>query len=461
MPGPEPDDIFENASPLDFRYKDPQARKFTSENAAIDYQKRVEVALVGTLEDRGIAPEGVNQEIETACNDVTTKEVYDEEGKVRHNIRALVNCIQRRVTLRARPFVHRIATSYDIIDPANIARYKDLTLGVTIPSLTKLEGVLIDLAIGDADTLQIGRTHGQHAVPITFGFAIAQYVSRLGGSIVHMRALVDELEGKFSGAAGAYNATSLLIDDPENFEAEVLAKMGLKPAEISTQIVPPEPAIRLVGEYVISLGVMANLADDMRNLQRTEIGEVGEKFEENQVGSSTMPQKQNPLNFENSKGIWKKVMPGLVTLYMNQISEHQRDLTGSSGDRWTYEMMELVVSVTKRMTRTMGGLQVNKANMLRNFRMTGDQVNAEAYHILLATQGHPDSHEVMRRLSLEARRKEVPVWDLAFADPDLRPYLNRMSVNQRAILADPSKYVGIAAQKARAVAQNWKARLNI
>lgn len=292
---------FDNLSPIDYRYWDEEVAKYLSENGFTRYKLLLELALVRVLSRRGICPEEVVKEVEAACGQVTTAEIYEEENRIRHDIRALVNCVRAKVSESAKPYIHMTATSYDIIDSANAVRYKEVVEKVLVPSLTELEGVLINTTLREAETLQVGRTHGQHAVPITFGFALAGYVSRLGGSIQTLKALATKLPGKFSGAVGAYNASSLFFDDPEGFEAEVLAELGLTPAEHSTQIVPPEALTRLFCEVTIAAGVLANLSDDMRNLQRTEIGEVSEEFEAAQVGSSTMPHKRNPWNFENVK----------------------------------------------------------------------------------------------------------------------------------------------------------------
>lgn len=454
-------DQFDNLSPLDYRYWDEEVAQHLSENAFTRYKCRVEYALAKTFWRRDSCSTQVLDEIQHACTTVTTNEVYEEEKRIHHDIRALVNCICRKVSDEAKRFVHLAATSYDIIDTANAARYKDVVTHVLVPSLLKLESVLINHALNYEETPQAGRTHGQHAVPITFGFAVAGYISRLGGSIEALKDLSQKLVGKFSGAVGAYNALSLLVDDPEVFEAQVLAELGLKPAEHSTQIVPPEPLARLLCEVTFAGGIMANLADDMRHLQRTEIGEVGEKFEEGQVGSSTMPQKQNPINFENAKSLWKAEMPRMVTVFMDQISEHQRDLTNSASARTYPEMFAYVVSMAKRLAKTMEKLQVNLANVEKNFLMQKDFVIAEPLYILLAAHGHPDAHEKVRALTLTARQKGISLQKAVNGNPEMQPYLSKMTPYQLQVLQDLRHYNGIAAQKAASIAVEWKEKLGL
>ncbi len=454
-------DQFDNISPIDYRYWDKDVAKYLSENGFTRYKLLVELALVRVLNRRGICTKAAVKEVEAACNQITTAEVYKEEDRIRHDIRALVNCIRAKISDTAKPFVHMTATSYDIIDPANAARFRDVVQEVLIPSLVGLGKTLITTALREAETVQIGRTHGQHAVPITFGFALAGYVSRLGGSIEKLKLLAAELPGKFSGAVGAYNASSLFFDDPEEFEIEVLAELGLSPAEHSTQIVPPEMLTRLLCEVTIAAGILANLSDDMRNLQRTEIGEVGEEFEAAQVGSSTMPQKQNPINFENAKSLWKVVMPRIITVFMDQLSDHQRDHTNSASARTYGEIIAYVVSTAKRLTRTMKKLAVNRANLQKNIELTKGGIAAEPLQLILSALGHPDAHEKLRKLTLQAQRESRPLEEMVDSDAEMKDYLKKITPYQRQIISNPSIYTGIAAKKAKAIARRWQKKLKL
>ena len=452
----EEQSIFDNISPIDYRYRDEENAWYLSENASTEYKLMMEEALINAFHRRTFCSGEVVKEIQAACDEIRTAEVYEEEDRIHHDIRALVNCIRAKVSDSAKPYVHMTATSYDIIDSANAARYKDAVENVLIVSLLDLEKVLIEITLREADTLQIGRTHGQHAIPITFGFAMAGFVSRLGNCIQTLKRLAAELPGKFSGAVGAYNALFLFFNDPERFEESVLDELGLKPAEHSTQIVPPEALIRLFCEVTLTVGVLANLADDMRNLQRTEIAEVGEEFEANQVGSSTMAHKRNPINFENVKSSWKVIMPRIITLFMDQISEHQRDLTNSMSGRTYGEMIAYAVLTTKRLTRTMKKLVVDNDSLQRNFAMQARLIVAEPLYLILAVLGHPDAYEKVCTLIVKARAEDQTLENIITYDAEMREYLEKMTPHQRMILAHPDYYVGIAAKKAQQIATRWK-----
>lgn len=442
-------DVFESISPIDYRYWDKEVAEYLSENGFMRYKLIAEHALVKVLFRRGVCSEEVVNEVREACNLVSTGEVYQEEKRIGHDIRALVNSICSKVSPEVKPYVHRMATSFDISDSANAARYKDVVRYVLVPLLLELQEVLAQIAFRESETLQIGRTHGQHAVPITFGFAISQYVYRIQDSIEMLEYLVEKIPGKFSGAVGAYNSLSLFFDDPEQFEREFLEELGLVRARQSTQVVPPEPLLRVLNEVVIISGVLANLSDDMRNLQRTEIGEVGERFDADQVGSSTMPQKRNPINFENSKSLWKIVLPRIITAFMDQISEHQRDLTNSASARTYGEIIAYTVSTIKRLIRTMRKLVVDPENLEKNFAMQKDFIPAEPLYLILSSLGHPDAHEKVRKLTLKMQEEGLTLREAVLFDPSMCSYIRKMTEEQRRVLTDPSEYTGKAGEIAR------------
>lgn len=460
-------DLFDSISPLDHRYYASAPELFRrlssylSESATIRYQARVEAALVRALSRMGLCSAAVADEVERACEAVVPAEVYREEEKTRHNIRALVNVIRSKVSDEAKPFVHFTATSVDIMDTARALQLRDVAQDVAIPLLKQLERLWIDLARREAYTVQAGRTHGQHAVPITFGFAVAEYVSRLGNRIEALCRAAENLKGKMAGAVGAYNASRLFFDDPVAFEKEILGSLGLSAADHATQIVQPEFVVDYMHAVASAFGVLANFADDIRHLQRTEIGEVGEAFEADQVGSSTMPHKRNPWNFEHVKSLWKVFVPRMMTLYMDQISEHQRDLTNSASGRFAVEMVAGLCAAADRLIKVSRKLVVDRTRMERNFAATAGFVIAEPLYILLAAAGHPDAHEAVRRLTLRVEAGEGELWQLATQSEELAPYLEQLSDAQVKILKDPANYVGVAAQRTLAVCDYWERRLEL
>jgi adenylosuccinate lyase len=453
----------DTVSPLDYRYYGPSERlrpkvhPYLSEAGNLRYFLRVEAALAHGLARAGVCTPAQADEIAEACQAVTFEEVHAEEEKTQHNVRALVNVIARRVSPAARPFIHLGATSSDVWDTATALRLRDFTRAVLLPELLELERALIALAREHRDTVQIGRTHGQHAVPITFGFAIAQYVDRVGARIVEIKRAADAQRGLLSGAVGAYNALSVIVPDPLALEREVMARLEIEPAPISTQIAPPEPLTDLVHAVLSCFGVLANFADDMRHLARTEIGEVRERFISTQVGSSTMPHKQNPWNFEHVKSMWKEFAPRMAAVYANQISEHQRDLTNTASARFVPEIFVGFLDAVDRMVGLVRSTDVNPERMEANLRLSKGVVVAEPLYILLALRGAGHAHELSRTIALEAGKSGRSVLAVAAEHPEAAPALAALSEAERRVLDEPERhYTGLAAQKVDQVCDRWE-----
>ena len=458
-----PEHVAWTVSPLDYRYYGasdklyPKVFPYLSEEANLRYFLRVEAALTLGLAEQGVCSSADAEEIARACDLVTFEEVHEEEKKTDHNVRALVNCVARHCGPSARPFIHLGATSSDVWDTATALRLRDFTRDVLLPELRELLRALIDLSREHRDTVQIGRTHGQHAVPITFGFAVAQYVDRVGGRIVEVERAADAQRGLLSGAVGAYNAMSVVVKDPLALEQSVMAKLGIEPARLSTQIAPPEPLADLVHAVLSTFGVLANLADDMRHLQRTEIAEIKERFLATQVGSSTMPHKQNPWNFEHVKSMWKEFAPRMAAVYANQISEHQRDLTNTASTRFVPEIFVGFLDALDRMTGLVRSTDVNADRMQANLAMSRGQFVAEPLYILLALKGVGHAHEVSRKLSIAARERGVSVLEAAKDEPEAQVAFAKLSDQERAILAEPTRhYTGLAATKVDQTCDYWE-----
>ncbi len=461
---------FDAASPLDARYYLADAefferlRPFVSEGAQVQYLGRVEVALAEVLVEAGVCRREHAAEIADACRRVTPEEVYEEERRIQHNIRALINCLRNKISPAARPFVHLFATSADIMDTARALCLRDVTGSVLLPDLVELTRKLIAMARAHADTPQMGRTHGQHAVPITFGFALALYVSRLGQRIEVIRQTAANLRGKFAGAVGAYNALSLLRPQhPEELEAALMTKLGLKAPEISSQVVQPEYTADFIYALASTWGILANLADDARHLQRSEIRELrdtkAESAQSAVVGSSTMPHKINPKDFENVKSLWKAYIPRIVTVLMDQISEHQRDLTNSASMRFVTEFVTAFAYGVRRTTGALDAVEPDAARMREVLEAGKDPVTAEPLYLLLSLAGHPDAHEEARVLSRRARAQGIALAQIIRTEPALQKYLKQLTPEQRAVLDDPATYLGAASQRTRAICDEWERRL--
>jgi len=460
--------IYLNISPLDQRYWVANNELFNSlaeylsESSAIRYMVKAELALLRVyireyLDKRADLLAAVDE----LADLIHPEEVEAEERLTNHNVKALVNVIQRRLPDELKPWVHMGATSADMTETSIAMRIRDGMRKVVIPLLLDLLDACITIAEREADTSQAGRTHGQLAVPITFGFAIAEYVSRLGQSLVELERRSRDLRGKLSGAVGAYNAIALVSRNPEELEAAYLHELGLGSPDYSNQLVEPEHLLRLLLELNTAFGIIANLADDLRHLQRSEIGEISEGFEAEQVGSSTMPQKRNPWNCEHVKSLWKAFSPRVLTFYLDQISEHQRDLTNSASGRFAAEYIAGFAAAAARMNGILRKLVIRRDRMAMNLRSVGDEILAEPCYILLAISGIEDAHEKIRRVTLAADSSGRSIRDVLKEDePDLWKTLSsalesRLGRSVEDFFDNPAEYRGLASLKARMIARRY------
>jgi adenylosuccinate lyase len=448
---------YDAIDPVDGRYFDKEVAQYLSERSRIAYQAYVETALAYTLADYGVCSAEIAAKIESGAHQVIAEAVAEEEKTTKHDVKALVNIIKSHIDDEAKPFVHFGATSYDIVATALSLQLRDGVMEVVLPRLIALEKTLLDLTKKYSSTVQIGRTHGQHAVPITFGFAVAEYVNRLGENIESLKELSGILPGKFSGAVGAYNALSLFIDDPFSFESSILQKLNLPTAAYSTQIIPADTYVRLIDELAISAGVMANLSHDMRHLQRTEIAEVRESFDPNQTGSSTMAHKRNPWNFENVISMSKEVTAQIVNANLNLSSEHQRDLTDSASARFYGVVLALVASMAKRLDSVMAKLEVDEENMQKNLYLSGGAIAAEPFYLLLEKYGHVEAHETSKKLAHQALEEKNTLFEVVSTDEEISDYFNKFSDAEKQIIKEPEiRYTGLSEAKALKIYEIWQ-----
>jgi len=202
---------------------------------------------------------------------------------------------------------------------------------------------------------------------------------------------------------------------------------------------------------------MSNLAHDMRHLQRTEIGEVRERFEPGQTGSSTMAHKRNPWNFENVVSMWKEVTSQTINARLNISSEHQRDLTDSASSRFYVIIPASVVAMATRLNTIMNKLEVDEENMQRNLQLTGGAIAAEPLYLLFEKYGHTTAHEKSKALAHSAMESGTPLVDVITADAEATEYWNKFTGQEKQIITQPEKYyIGRAAEKARRIAKNWR-----
>ncbi|MFN7181749.1 MAG: lyase family protein [Planctomycetota bacterium] len=389
---------YNNISPLDSRYKEFSPSLYNnfveifSENGFLKYCAKVEFALLETLQEFNICPKAPLQDIE-----ISISQVYEEEKRTEHQQSALVNVIRRKVPDNIKPYVHLFATSFDIVDTARALQLKDFVKKIFSPLAGDFINILIELAQQYKSAVQIGRTHGRFAEPITFGFYLVNFLDRFGRVFKDVHNRTNNLCGKLSGAVGSFAALTLTDRNPLEIEESFLKKLGLQPnpLHLSTQIVHPESVISLLLEFAKGFTILANIADDFRHLMRSEINEIIVEKEKNTIGSSTMPHKINPKDFEQIKSLWKKFLPQVLTFFMDEISEHQRDLTNSASGRFIGEFLYAFSYSLEKMTRILKNLHFNFKSAQENLRKAKGEIFAEPLYISLALSGEKAPYQLV------------------------------------------------------------------
>lgn len=452
------------------RYQPIQMTPFFGYDNLYSTVAEVEIANLQVLADIEVIPTEtiklLTDEIIEQLKDISTTTVDEIERKItKHDIRAWVRRAQEIVPVDLTKWIHLLLTSYDPIDTGRSLQYQRAYFKCLRPTLIYVVELYAGLIKRFAGTLQIGRTHGQHAVPITAGFWLATILNRIIFNWQQMELHANGLVGKISGPVGAYNSQIVLGIESKcgeiPFEERVLMKLGIKPAPISTQIVPPEPLAYFLYACCMMSAALGQFGRDCRQLMRSEIGEVAESFEKNQVGSSTMAHKRNPISFENLEGTWLKTKNELGKVMDTLISEHQRDLVGSSIARDFPTILINLQQQLNTLTRKndqgvpfLDRLIIDEESCLKNFSMNSDLITSEPIYIALQMAGYQgDAHHLVNHTLVPIAKKKgeslmKTLEEVAETQRNVKEALARIPEEVAESLWYPERYTGKAKERA-------------
>lgn len=370
---------------------------------------------------------------------VKVERVKEIEKEIKHDIASLVRALAE-VCGDSGAFVHLGATSYDIVDTANALQIKQATKLIE-NKLHDLKNILQKKSSQHKDTLMMGRTHGQHALPITLGFKFAVWGYEINRQIYRLRNCYDRvLVGKISGAVGTQAG---LGKHAERIQEIVMKKLELFPAEISTQIVQRDRYAELVSILGLISASLENFASEIRELQRPEIGELFEAFEaKKQVGSSTMPHKRNPETCERVCGLARIIRSLIIPSYENIITWHERDLTQSSCERFIFpEVCILTDYLLCLMISVIVNLKVDSKQMLYNMVLTQGRNMSEAVMMRLTEKGisRQVAHELLRKLTITSEVENRNFKEILLENEIISKNLSENEINSA---LDPKNYLG-------------------
>lgn len=421
--------------PLDWRYGSEEMRRLFRVGELVRRYIDVEVAIMAGLEEAGLAPRGCAEALLECSRGLGASEVYAMEAVLGHDIASLAYILGERCGECGR-YVHLGATSYDVVDTAWALVLRD-ALAMLRRKLARVVEELSRLAVEHRDTLMVGRTHGQHALPITLGFKLANYVYELSRSYERLCELERRLvRSKISGAVGTMAGW---LGRGLTVERVASERLGLEPHAITTQVAPRDGFAELVADLAILASQLDRFALEVRELSRTEIGEVYES--EPRVGSSAMPHKRNPVTAERISGLARIARSLCVAALENVPLMHERDLTNSSSERMLVPHALLVVDQmledTLRLLRVMA---VDREAMLRNLGLTRGAIMTEALVVRLVGKGLP--RHVAHRTLMEVVRSTGPGTSLEEAVARHELLSRYLSPEELREALDPSRYLG-------------------
>ena len=423
---------------LEWRYGSKEMREIFKRDNILKKMAIVEVALLYALSKIGLVKEEDVINVKEAINKIDPNRVDELERKLGHDVMALTVHLAE-ISGTSGNFIHFGATSNDIIDSTYALLFKD-ALDILKKKLIDLISILIEYSQKYQDLVMVGRTHGQHALPITLGFKFANYVYEFSRSLERINDTKKRvLKIKFAGAVGTMAGWK---DYGLKIQQYVSEYLGLPPHEISTQVAPRDGFAELISDLAILGSQLDRLALEIRELMRPEILELAEGDAESRVGSSTMPHKKNPVTAEKVSGL-AKVLRGLVISELENIPLwHERDLTNSSSERIIISHAFLIIDeMIDSMLTILRNLRIYPENMRRNLELTKGLIMAESLMINLTLANVPrhKAHELVMKISREAERDNKSLLEAALENEEIVRILGKDKIVE---ILNPYNYLG-------------------
>ena len=432
--------------PIEFRYGTEEMKKVWDNKNKLQKMLEVEAALAEAEAYFNLIPEKAAKEIKLKANTeyVTPERVAEIEKETNHDIVSIVKALAEACEGESGEYIHFGATSNDIIDTSQSLLFRE-SIVILKEKLEKLTKNFLKLAENNKKNVCIGRTHGQHALPTTYGMKFALWADEINRQFLRLGECEERLcVGMMTGAVGT---TAALGTDGLAVHQKLSEILDLKPVLISNQVVQRDNH----AEFIMHLANMASTLDkiavEVRNLQRTEIKEIGESFDpEKQVGSSTMPHKMNPITAERICGISRVIRAYVTPALENNPLWHERDLTNSSCERIIFpESCILTDYILQLSIKLFQNLVFYPENIERNLNITHGLIMAERVMAELTRRGvgRQTSYTLVRSCSVEANQTGEEFKDIISVNEEIRKYL---SLEEIAEIMDPHTYLGSASQ---------------
>ncbi|MCD6320437.1 MAG: adenylosuccinate lyase [Candidatus Desulfofervidaceae bacterium] len=407
------------------RYTRPEMAKIWSlENK---YQKWLEIELLvcEAWAQQGVIPQDALAQIKQKAS-FSVERIAEVEKRVKHDVIAFITNLEENIGPEGR-YLHLGLTSSDILDTANAVLLKE-AMEIILQDVKEVMSTLKEQALRYKDTIMIGRSHGVHAEPITFGLKLALFYEEMKRNRSRLHQALENISyGKISGAVGTYAYL-----EPE-VETYVCKKLGLKPASVSSQIIQRDRYAHYFTALAILAGTIEKIALEIRHLQRTEVLEVEEPFGKGQKGSSAMPHKRNPIQCENLCGLARLVRTNSIAALENIALWHERDISHSSVERVIMPDSTILIDfMLHRLKNILANMHVYPEKMKQNLEITKGLIFSQGILLALAQKGLPrqKAYEVVQACAMRVWQGEGDLKSQILASKEIKKYLTPEEVAQ-------------------------------
>ena len=407
------------------RYTRPEMAKIWSDENRLKKMLEVEILAAEAMSALGQVPKSAVQEIRKKAK-INVSRIGEIESTVKHDVISFLTQVGETVGLAAR-YLHLGMTSSDVLDTALSVQMVEAS-GLIIHGLKNLAQTIKALALKYKNTPTMGRTHGVHAEPTTFGLKVLGWYSEIERDIAIIENAKEYVAfGKISGAVGTFAHISPKVEE------FVCNKLGLSPEPVSTQIIPRDRHAVYLCRLAVVSGTLERIAVEIRHLQRTEVLEAEEPFTKGQKGSSAMPHKRNPIMSENICGLARVIRGYAQTALENIALWHERDISHSSAERIILPDASLALDfMIARMNYILSGLRVYPENMKANMAKSLDTIASGSLLLCLVDKGlkREDAYVLAQRAAFNAREKKVSFETAALKDKDIRKHLSESEIKK-------------------------------
>jgi len=418
------------------RYTHPEMGAIWSDQRRYETWLEVELAATDAMAGAGLVPVDAARELRArAAFDISR--IEDIERTTQHDVIAFTTAVAEKVGPAAR-WLHFGLTSSDVVDTAQALQMRE-ACGLIVKGIAGLMEAVRTRADEHRRTPMIGRTHGVHAEPMTFGLKLALWYAELQRDLDRVLRARDVVSvGKLSGAVGTFAHL-----DPD-IEAQVCSRLGLEPAPVASQVIQRDRHAELMSALAITAASLEKFALEIRGLQKTEIGEVEEPFGKGQKGSSAMPHKRNPIGCEQITGLARLIRANAMAAFENVALWHERDISHSSVERVILPDSFIALDhMLRRFTRIVSGMVVYEDRMRENLARSRGVVFSGTVLLELAKRGvsREQAYEWVQRNAMRASHEQKDFKSLLLDDPDLTKVLGPAEIDKAFDLNDQLRNV--------------------